>query len=123
MALTKAKFQALATKLINKTFGDFRDTLVMRTLDDVVYGSDQTYTNETGLAIPTSIDSKQFESQMIELGDFKLITDAAQWSTVPKVGDVDLIFGGTQWPTVNLTIKDVKKDAANAAYTMIVRAK
>lgn len=124
MPVSKSKFQSLATELVNETFADFRDTLVMRAVDDPVYGSPPTYTKtETGTAIPLSLDFGMFESQMIEVGDFMLVTDAAQWTIDPEISGVDLIFGGTFWTATNLSIIQAEKDAANAAYFIKVRKK
>lgn len=120
---TRSSFQSLATKLITKTFGDFQDALAMRTADDVVYGSDPTYTIESGTAIPLSLDFEMFESQMIEIGDFMLVTNVSQWTTDPELDNVDLVFGGSIWPSVELSIIHVEKDAANAAYFIKVRKK
>lgn len=124
MSISKSEFQSLATELVNDTFADFRDTLVMRVADDPVYSSSQTYTQqETGTAIPLSLDFGMFESQMIEVGDFMLVTDVAQWTIDPELDNVDLIFGGGFWPAANLSIIQADKDAANSAYFIKVRRK
>ena len=118
MAVSANTFKKLANKFMNDTFSAFSKSLTMRTSDAVVFGSDQTYTNEVGTATPLSLDFSQFDSQLIEAGDFLLFTNASQWTTDPKLDNVDLIFDG-----VNLQILLVEKDADDAAYFITVRRK
>lgn len=84
----------------------------------VALGSDPTYTEETGTAIPLSLDFKMFESQMIEIGDFQLVTNATQWTTDPELDGLELVFDGS-----TLTVIQVEKDADDAAYFIKVRKK
>jgi len=119
MSLAAGTFQKLATKLVTDTFGGFQKTLTMRTpVLPVAVGSDPTYTDEVGTAIPLALDYKMFESQMIEIGDFLLVTNAAQWTTDPDTAGIELVFNGE-----TLSIIQVEKDADNAAYFIKVRKK
>lgn len=119
MAVASGVFKKLATKLVTDTFGGFQKTLVMRTpVYPTPLNSDPTYTEETGKAIPLSLDFKMFESQMIEIGDFQLVTNASQWTTDPDINGLELVFDGK-----TLTVIQVEKDADNAAYFIKVRKK
>lgn len=84
----------------------------------VAVGSDPTYTDETGTAIPLSLDFKMFESQMVEIGDFLLVTNAEQWGTDPDIEGVELVFDSN-----TLSVQHVEKDADGAAYFIRVRKK
>ena len=118
MALTAAKFQALSDKFIQKTFVGFAKVMTMRLADAVVYGSPQTWTSEAGTAIALALDSSKFGSQLIQVGDFLLFTNASQWTIDPRVDNVDLIFDGQ-----SMQIVLVEKDPADAGYFITVRAK
>jgi len=122
MALLKQEFIDLADEFIDDEFSDFKKSLIMRTSAAVVFGTAQTYTLEptTGsyYGIELEIDLKMFESSLIEISEFMIFTNVSQWTTIPDLDNVDLIFGG-----VKMNIIAVKKDAANAAYFMLVKRK
>ena len=118
MALQAGQFQALANKFMNSTFSAFKKTLIMRTADAPVYGTPQTYTTESGFGIELSIEYSKYKSDLIELGDIVIFTNASDWTTNPQLSGVDVVFDG-----VNYQIIMTEKDADNAAYFLTVRRK
>ena len=124
MGIPAGLFQTLADQFMDDTFAAFKKSLIMRTADAVVFGTDQTYTLEPlasepeKTAIPLSLDFSLFDSELISVGDFLLFTNASQWATDPEGDSVDLIFNG-----VTLQIILVEKDADDAAFFLTVRRK
>lgn len=118
---TPQQFQALASKLINQTFGAFRGTMVLDNagvydpiLETETGGSTQTLDE----VIRLEYDQSDFDGERIKQGDFKLIV-VNQSITVPVRPDsTGLTFDG-----VPCHVKDAKKDPANATLTIQAREK
>jgi len=117
MAVSAAKFIALADKFNNDTFKDLTKTLIMRTANPPVYGEDQTYTTEAGTGIELSLSHSAYQNTNVKVGDFLIFTNASQWLTDPKASNIDLVFNGKV-----CSIILVDSDAADAAYFITVRA-
>lgn len=120
MALTRVGFQQLAAKLINETFGDFRDPVVLT--------QDGTFDYDTQTSIPGATDNtqgirveydkSQVDGSSIQVGDY-LVKVLQQGLTVDvRADDVSMTFNG-----VEVTIQSVSEDAARAVYDLQVRAK
>jgi len=118
MPLSAGTFKRMADKLVTKDFGAFQKPLVIKTADPVSYGSDQTYSEESGTAIEISISEKQFSGKLIEIGDIRVVTNANQWTSIPTVDDTSVNFDNNEY---NVLL--VKKDADNAAYFITMRRK
>ena len=118
MTLEANHFKSIANDLVTNKFGAFQKVLIMKTADPVVVGVDPTFSSETGTGIPTRLNGSQFQKQSIELGDFKIVTNASQWSTDPSVDNVEMEFDGTP-----IIVKSVMRDADDAAYIIIAKKK
>ena len=100
-------FPALATKLVNSTFAQFRKKLQIYTVDGSCengLGIDITRTYNVGKSTGT-------KSVPIEDFNFVIVTDVAQWTKKPDVGNIDVTFDSK-----DLKIIEVVEDAASAAY-------
>lgn len=93
------RFKRLATRMINKTFVDYAKTLDIVTVNGSV---------ESGIAIDIT---NSFKVDQSENNEVMLVTDVDQWTKTPDAGNIDVRFNGQ-----DLKIKQVDKDAAQAAY-------
>lgn len=111
-------FKAIADSLITDVFGEFQKELVMREMSNSDVGEDPEATTETGTGILIELTESQFQGQAVESGDFFIATNASQWETNPSVDNIEMEFDG-----VAISVKAVKKDADNAAYTIMAKRK
>ena len=116
----KSKFKAVADKLMNETFEDFKKPLTLRkATPPATYGGATTYATEAHEAIRESYKASEIDGQAIQKGDFKLILEFAKWTTItPRSDNVDAIFNGA-----TIDIVSVETDAADATYILQCRAK
>ena len=120
MALTRAGFQGLADKLINETFGDFRDPVVLTQQGTFDYDTQTTLPaatdNTRGIRIEYA--KSQVDGSNIQVGDY-LVKVLQQGLTVDvRADDVSMTFDGEE-----VTIENVSEDPARAVYDLQVRAK
>lgn len=114
---TRAGFQNLANKLINQTFGDFRDPVVLKQVDsdydtqqDTIIALDNTY------GIRLEYSKNEFNGQSVQIGDYKVIIEQQ-----PLVVDVRADNTVMTFNNKAVDIISVSEDAARAAYTLQVR--
>lgn len=115
---TRASFQALADKLINKTFADFRDVVELSqveadydTQSNVVVASDVT----KGIRIEYS---KGEIGDSIQVGDYKIKMVKHDLTVNVRADNTTMTFNG-----VPVTMIRVTEDVANATYTIQARDK
>lgn len=111
-------FNNIANNLVTNVFAAFAKPLVISSAGSVDYGVDQVYLTETGTAIEIAIESKDFDNQLIEIGDVKIVTNADQWTTKPHVDSSSLNFNGSEY---NIIL--VEEDADDAAFFITCRKK
>lgn len=120
MALTRASFQSLAAKLINQTFGDFRDPVVLTQNGTFDYDTQTTTPGnvDNTQGIRMEYDKSQIDGSSIQVGDY-IVKVLQQGLTVDvRADDVSMTFDG-----VEVTIQSVSEDPARAVYDLQVRAK
>ena len=117
---TRASFQNLASKLINQTFGDFRDPVVFDLMGEVNYSTqvapiDSTTTTK---GIRLEYTKSQFGGQSVEVGDYKVLVEQQTVDFDVRADNVNMVFNGKAVSIIN-----VGEDAARAVYTLQVRDK
>lgn len=126
MATTKAEFQAVAAELFNDEFADFAPA---RTFTKP--GSGGTYdpvtetttggtpaVNESIPCIREDYRASQYDGVQIQVGDFKLLAQVSSFVAItPRTDGVTVDVDG-----VTCQIVSAEKDAADAVWTMQVRA-
>jgi hypothetical protein len=120
MALTKSKFQSLAAKLINNTFGDFRRALTFTittggtlnpTTGAVTGGTTTVYSYQ---AISQQLDIKEFQGTDVAVTD-TLIVYTRTDEFKPSV-DARCVFDGR-----NMQVIQAMYDAADATVKLVLR--
>jgi hypothetical protein len=116
---TRASFQALADKLINNTFADFRDPV---TLSQVEYNyetqTNTTITSDTTKGIKLEYKKSEFGGESIQVGDYKVLVYQQGLTTDVRADNVVMTFNGKA-----VSIESVNEDPARAVYTLQVRDK
>ena len=115
---TRASFQALADKLINQTFSDFRDDVVFSLMGAFDYDSQTTPVTATSTikGIRLEFDKTQFDGQSIQQGDYKIVVEQQKVVFDVRADNVKMTFNGK-----NVSIVSVSEDAARAALFIQVR--
>lgn len=116
---TRAGFQALANKLINKTFADFRDEIVF-TLEQYNYDDDDSTAVETFTTkgIRLNYGKGEFQNQAIQTGDYKIVCYKPGITFDIRTDGVGMTLNG-----VELDIIAIMEDTAGATYTIQARDK
>ena len=118
--VTRATFQGLANKLINNTFGDFRDAVVFTVQGDYNYTAqdapDGTTVNSFG--IRSDYLKSEVDGEKIQTGDYKVLVEQQGLGVDVRADNVEMTFKG-----VEVTIESVREDSAQAVYTLQVREK
>ena len=117
---SRAQFQTLASKLINQTFGDFADPVVVNLNGNPDYATQTTpiLKTENTVGIRESFDSSQFDGQAVKQGDYKILIEQQSLTIDLRADNVSMKFNG-----VDVNIINVMKDAANAVLTVQARDK
>lgn len=118
--VSRTNFQALANNLINTTFGDFRDPLVIQLVGAPSYENQNNpvlQTNSTN-GIRIEFSKSQIDGQSVQIGDYMIIVEQQSVNIDVRVDNVLATFNGKPVDIIN-----VEEDAARAAYTIQVRDK
>lgn len=118
MAVKSGTFKKLADKMMNQTFNEFSKPMTIKTSLPAEFGQAQGYTNETGIGIELSISDTLNGSDLIQIGDKRIFTNASQWLLKPEPSNSEINFDGDIY-----TLITVNFDADNAAFFMVIRAK
>ena len=117
---TRASFQALADKLINKTFADFRDEVVLAQAGEVDYEDQDTpvadIASDTTKGIRIEYNKFQIDGSKIQAGDYQVLVIQQGLNTDVRADNTTMTFNG-----VNVSIESVSEDPAQAVYTLQVR--
>lgn len=115
---TRASFQDLADKLINKTFADFRDEVLLQQVE-----SD--YATQSNIVVKSDVTkgirieySKGDIGDSIQVGDYKIKMVKQGLSVDVRADNTVMTFNG-----VPVSIIRVTEDASNATYTIQARNK
>ena len=114
----RASFQRLADNLINKTFSDFRDDIILTEVGDFDYDTQANAVISTleTKGIRLEYSKYQFDGSNIEQGDYKIVLPQQSVPFEVRVDNVKMKFNGKDVEIIN-----VSSDAARAAYTLQVR--
>ena len=119
---TRASFQALADKLINNTFADFRDVVTLAQAGEVDYENQSTpvadITSDTTKGIRLEFNKFQVDGQSVQVGDYQVLVLQQGLNTDVRADNVTMTFNG-----VDVSIISVEEDPARAVYTLQVRDK
>ena len=118
--VTRVDFQKLAAGLINNTFGDFRDDVVLTQLGTFDYDTQTTtgdIVNNTK-GIRTEFNKSQIYGQKIQVGDFKILVLQQNVTVDVRADNTAMTFKG-----VPVSIEFVAEDAAQAILTIQARVK
>ncbi len=116
---SRAGFQALADKLINTTFADFRDEVTLARVEyDYDTQANVTTTSDTTKGIRIDYKKYEFNNQSIQVGDYKVLVKQQGLATDVRADDVEMTFNGK-----TVKINSVSEDAARAVYTLHVSDK
>lgn len=119
MAVTPDKFQQLATKLLDDTFGSFKKPLTLKETVPAQYPDPSTTVGQTNGAIQLESDFNKFDGQLIQVGDIMVITKYQDWTTVkPRTDLTSVNFDG-----IECQIMNYQSDPADATYTIQLRPK
>jgi len=115
---TRKGFQNLAERMINKTFGDFRDPLVLEQLGTFDYSTQTTpvIATDNTQGIRLDFDKSEIDGQNIQVGDYRLILLKQGLTVDVRADNVTLTFNGKPVDIIN-----VEEDPANAVYTLQAR--
>lgn len=115
---TRKSFQALADKLINQTFSDFRDDVVFQQMGDLDYDSQTTPVLATSLVkgVRLNFDKSQFDGQSIQQGDYKIVVEQQLVDFDVRADNVKMTFNSK-----DVSIINISEDAARAALFIQVR--
>jgi hypothetical protein len=119
--VTRVRFRKLADRLINKTFGDFRDAVVFTTVGDYDYTTQDTAGDDPAvntLGIRVNYSKSEVDGSKIQASDYKVIVQQQGLGVDVRSDNVEMTFKG-----VEVTIESVNEDAAQAVYTLQVREK
>jgi hypothetical protein len=118
MSLTRKSFQDTASRMINETFKDFRDDIVLTGASAFDYDT-QTETNSftyTGKGIRNTFNKSAFNGESVQIGDYQVIMEQQPIGQDITIGSVNMAINGK-----DVKIIDISEDAARAVYTFQVR--
>ena len=118
MSLTRQGFQNLADKLINNSFKDFRDDIVLTGVSAFDYDA-QTETagfTYTGKGIRDTFNKSSFNGDSVQIGDYQIIMEQQPIGQDITIGNINMTINGK-----DVQIIRISEDAARAAYTFHVR--
>jgi hypothetical protein len=118
--VTRVDFQNLAADIINNTFGDFRDDVVLTQLGTFDYDTQTTtgdIVNNTK-GIRTEFNKSQIDGQKIQVGDFKILVLQQSITVDVRADNTSMTFNG-----IPVSIEFVAEDSAQAIYTIQAREK
>jgi hypothetical protein len=114
----RKSFQNLANRLINVTFGGFRDDVILEKVGAVNYANQSesitSTVNTKGIRIEYS--KSQFGGSLVQIGDYMVIVEQQSVDFDVTVDNVKMTFNGKAVNVINVT-----EDAARAVLTMQVR--
>jgi len=115
---TRASFQALADKLINQTFADFRDEVVFNQMGTFDYDLQTTPILDTSVlqGIRLEFAKSQFDGQSVQVGDYKIVLEQQLVDFDVRADNVNMTFNGK-----DVSIINISEDAARAALFIQVR--
>lgn len=117
---TRKSFQALAAKLINTTFADFRDSVTFAQAGEVDYENQGTpvadITSDTTKGIRIEFTKSQFDGQSVQVGDYQVLVLQQGLNTDVRADNVTMTFN-----SVAVSIQSVSEDPAQAVYTIHAR--
>ena len=114
--VSRAGFQSLADKLINKTFADFRDVVVLTEVEqDYDTQADTIINTDTTKGIRLEFNKSQFDGESVQVRDYKIIMVMQGLTVDIRADNVKMTFNGKA-----VNIKGVEEDAARAAYALHV---
>ena len=117
MSTTKAEFQALAAELIGDEFEDFAETTVLTKTTGFDYATQAaTTTTQTFTTIRLEYETKQFDGQLIKIGDYMLIGERQLLATMPTPDNTTVTRAGEVCNFLRSSL-----DPADAAIIMHVR--
>ena len=116
---TRASFQALANKLINNTFADFRDPVTLSQVEfDYDTQTNTTITSDATKGIRLEYKKSEFGGESIQVGDYKVLVYQQGLNTDVRADNVVMTFNDKA-----VSIESVNEDPARAVYTLQVRDK
>lgn len=116
---TRASFQALANKLINDTFADFRDPVTFTQVEyDYDTQTNTTLASDTTKGIRLEYKKSEFGGESIQIGDYKVLVYQQDLTTDVRADNVVMTFNSKA-----VSIESVGEDTARAVYTLQVRDK
>ena len=119
--VTRTTFRSLANKLINQTFGDFRDAIIFTKVGDYDYTTQDTAGDDPAVnAFGIRVDylKSEVDGKKIQASDYKVLVEQTGLGVDVRADNVEMTFKG-----VEVTIESVNEDAAQAVYTLQVREK
>lgn len=115
---TRKGFQALAKKLINGSFSDFRDPIILTTVE-ADYDAQANVVTDTNATQGIRLEySKRDIGGQIQVGDYEIIMLKQGLTIDVRADNTEMTFNGTK-----VTIVNVTEDPANATYTIQARNK
>lgn len=118
MSLSKEKFQAVATRIKNKSGNLFTPVVFsMPGVTNPITGAVTAGATETIDALREDYDSAQIDGQIIRSTDFKLLVLASDVNSINlRAPGLRVVVDGKSCQVISAAI-----DAANAVYTLQVR--
>lgn len=114
---TRATFQSLANKLINQTFGDFRDPVVLQqVVSDYETQSDTITAFDNTFGIRLEYSKSEVDGQSIQQGDYRVLIEQQPLVVDVRADNVKMTFNSKA-----VDIISVSEDAARAVYNLQVR--
>lgn len=117
MATAPSEFVTLAAELIGDEFAAFSKNAII-TQATAWDNATQTYTEQSQTIPMIRLDFmlSQFDGNLVQIGDYKLVGEYADLSWEPTPDNATLTHDG-----ISLIVKDFKKDAADASFYLHVR--
>ena len=118
--ITRSRYQEIAARLFNQTFGTFKDDVTLAQTGEVDYENqslpvpDITFDNTEG--IRSEYDKSELDGESIQIGDYKVLVLQQGLNTDVRADNVSMTFGG-----ISVNIKSIEEDPAQAMYTIQVR--
>lgn len=119
MAVTPDKFQQLAKKLLDDTFGAFAGVLKLKETIPAQYPDPTTTLEQAGSATRLEAKYSKFDAQQIQVGDIVVVSKYQQWTTVKPRADLTSV----EFDGVECQILGLEPDPANATYQIQLRPK
>jgi len=120
MMQTRARMQAMAKRMVNQTFGDFRDPVVLTELGTQDYDTQVApiLATDNTFGIRVEFNKNQVDGKRIQTGDFKILILQQDVTIDVRSDNTNLVFNGKA-----VSIQLVSEDAARAIYTIHARTK